>query len=56
MTTLFVTGAAGYIGSHTVLELQAAGYEVIAFDNLCNQLGGVAEPRAGAQWQALDLR
>lgn len=34
--TVLVTGAAGYIGSHTCVELVAAGYAVIALDNLCN--------------------
>ena len=31
-----VTGGTGYIGSHTVVELQASGYEVIIVDNLSN--------------------
>lgn len=34
--TILVTGGAGYIGSHTVLELLQAGYEVVAVDNLSN--------------------
>ena len=34
MTTVFVTGAAGYIGSHTTHQLLAAGMDVVAFDNL----------------------
>lgn len=34
MTTILVTGGAGYIGSHSVLTLQRAGYEVIILDNL----------------------
>jgi len=33
---IFVTGAAGYIGSHAVLELLAQGYEVVAVDNFSN--------------------
>lgn len=33
---VLVTGGAGYIGSHTCLELLQAGYEVVAFDNLYN--------------------
>lgn len=33
---LFLTGATGYIGSHAVLELLEAGYEVVGVDNLSN--------------------
>ena len=33
---ILVTGGAGFIGSHTVVELQNAGYEVVVCDNLCN--------------------
>ena len=33
---VLVTGGAGFIGSHTVVELQNAGYEVVVVDNLCN--------------------
>ncbi len=33
---ILVTGGAGYIGSHTVVELQNAGYDVVVVDNLVN--------------------
>ena len=33
---ILVTGGAGYIGSHTCVELLDAGYEVVVFDNLSN--------------------
>jgi UDP-glucose 4-epimerase len=33
---ILVTGGMGYIGSHTVVELQNAGYDVVVFDNLYN--------------------
>ena len=34
--TILVTGGAGYIGSHTCVELLNAGYEIVVVDNLCN--------------------
>jgi len=34
--SVLVTGAAGYIGSHTCVELLEAGYEIVALDNLSN--------------------
>jgi UDP-glucose 4-epimerase len=34
--TVLVTGGAGYIGSHTLVVLLAAGYRVVVLDNLCN--------------------
>ena len=33
---VLVTGGAGYIGSHTCVELLESGYEVVVIDNLCN--------------------
>lgn len=36
MAKILVTGGAGYIGSHTVVELQKEGFEVIIVDNLSN--------------------
>ena len=32
---ILVTGGAGFIGSHTCVEMLNAGYEVIVVDNLC---------------------
>ena len=34
--TVLLTGGAGYIGSHTAVELIASGYDVVLLDNLCN--------------------
>ncbi len=36
MTTILVTGGAGFIGSHTCVELMNAGYDVVVVDNLAN--------------------
>lgn len=36
MSTILVTGGAGYIGSHTCVELLESGYDVVVVDNLCN--------------------
>jgi len=36
MKRILVTGGLGFIGSHTVVELQQAGFEVVVLDNLCN--------------------
>jgi UDP-glucose 4-epimerase len=38
---VLITGGAGYIGSHTCVELLNAGYEIIVFDNFINSNPGV---------------
>lgn len=40
---ILVTGGTGYIGSHTVVELQNSGYEVIIIDNLSNSNADVVD-------------
>ncbi|MGL4956406.1 MAG: UDP-glucose 4-epimerase GalE [Bacteroidales bacterium] len=44
---VLVTGGTGYIGSHTVVELQNAGYEVVIVDNLSNSSSNVVDKIAG---------
>src|SRR6202035_3634877 len=39
--TILLTGATGYIGSHTWCALLAAGHDVIGLDNLCNSAKAV---------------
>ena len=36
MSAILVAGGAGYIGSHTCVELLNAGYDVVVVDNLSN--------------------
>ncbi|MEO6626791.1 MAG: UDP-glucose 4-epimerase GalE [Burkholderiaceae bacterium] len=48
---IFVTGGAGYIGSHTCLELLRAGHEVTVYDNFCN-----SQPEALHRVQAITGR
>lgn len=38
--TVFITGGTGYIGSHCIVELLNAGYNVITIDNLTNSRSG----------------
>ena len=33
---ILITGGAGYIGSHTLIELNKAGYDFVVYDNLSN--------------------
>lgn len=40
---ILVTGGTGYIGSHTVVELMLAGFEVLIVDNFCNSKASVLE-------------
>lgn len=40
---ILVTGGTGYIGSHTVVELQQSGFEVVIIDNLSNSSASVIE-------------
>jgi UDP-glucose 4-epimerase len=41
--TILVTGGAGYIGSHTVVQLLDSGKDVLILDNLCNSKAAVME-------------
>ena len=46
MKTVFVTGGSGFIGSHSILELLNAGYEVVVLDSYVNSVknsGGHSE-------------
>jgi UDP-glucose 4-epimerase len=42
-STVLVTGGAGFIGSHAVVELMQAGLNVVILDNLCNSDAGVMD-------------
>ena len=41
--TILVTGGTGFIGSHTTVELQNAGYNVVIIDNLSNSKADVVD-------------
>lgn len=43
MSLILLTGGAGYIGSHTTIELLARGHEVLLIDNFCNSSPRVLE-------------
>jgi UDP-glucose 4-epimerase len=40
---ILITGGTGYIGSHTTVELMAAGHDVFTVDNLCNSKASVLD-------------
>lgn len=52
---ILVTGGAGYIGSHTCVELLDAGYQVVVFDNLSNSKPAALERVAQITGRALDF-
>ncbi len=51
MRTILVTWWAGFIGSHTVVALQQAGYEVVSIDNFANSTPQVNEHIASITWK-----
>ena len=56
---ILVTGGAGYIGSHTVVELIKEGFQPIIVDNLCNSdvsnIQGIKEiTGVDVQWYNVD--
>lgn len=44
--SILITGGSGYIGSHTCLQLCAAGYQTVILDNLCNSKASVVDTLA----------
>src|SRR5690554_3118400 len=61
MKKILVTGGLGFIGSHTVVELQNAGYKVVIVDNLSNSsldvLQGITDiTKSPPIFERLDLR
>ncbi|MGO3182751.1 MAG: UDP-glucose 4-epimerase GalE [Aequorivita sp.] len=61
MKKILVTGGLGYIGSHTVVELQKSGYQVVIVDNLSNSsldvLEGITDiTKTPPIFERLDLR
>ena len=61
MKKILVTGGLGYIGSHTVVELQKSGYQVVIIDNLSNSsldvLEGITDiTKTPPIFERLDLR
>ena len=56
MQKILVTGGLGYIGSHTVVELQAEGYDVVVVDNLSNSKEEVKARIEDISGQSLELQ
>lgn len=52
---ILVTGGAGYIGSHTVVQLLQAGFEVLVLDNLSNSNRNVIDRITGLTGKSLDF-
>ena len=52
---IFCNRGTGYIGSHTVVELQQNGYDVVIVDNLCNSNIGVLDGIERLQASGLSL-
>lgn len=50
---ILVTGAAGYVGSHCLVELLAADYQVVAIDNCSNAVGAIEASTDKQQQQLL---
>lgn len=48
---VLVTGGAGYIGSHTVLELLEAGYSPVVIDNFHNAIRGECGRQGCSSWR-----
>src|SRR3546814_20708537 len=53
--TILVTGGTGFIGSHTTVALQEAGYRVLILDNLCNSTLAVLDAIAQITGQRPDF-
>jgi UDP-glucose 4-epimerase len=55
MKKILVTGGLGYIGSHTVVELQSAGFDVVVIDNLDNATEEVKDRIVSISGRSIDL-
>ena len=55
MKKILVTGGLGYIGSHTVVELQSSGYDVVVIDNLDNAKEEVKDRIVSISGRSIDL-